>query len=141
MARSSLLRDGFPGQELGLSAPLLAIRDLTIAFRGVVAVHGIDVQINRGESLGMVGESGCGKSVTWLAALGLLPAATIGGSVQLEGQELLGAAPATLDRVRGGRVGVIFQDPATALNPVHRIGRQVAEAVRLHQGLAGAAAS
>ena len=141
MARGPLIRDGFPGRQLGLSAPpLLVIHDLTIAFRGVVAVHGIDVEIQRGESLGMVGESGCGKSVTWLAALGLLPSATIGGSVRLEGEELLQAPARTLDRVRGGRVGMIFQDPATALNPVHRIGRQIAEAVRLHQGLGGAAA-
>ena len=126
---------------MGLSAPLLAISDLSIAFQGVVAVHGIDVEIRRGESLGMVGESGCGKSITWLAALGLLPSATIGGSVRLEGEELLQAPAKTLDSVRGGRVGMIFQDPATALNPVHRIGRQIAEAVRLHQGLVGAAAS
>ncbi len=126
---------------MGLTRPLLTIRDLTIAFRGVPAVHGIDVEVGRGQSLGMVGESGCGKSVTWLAALGLLPSATIGGSVTLDGQELLGAPAKSLDRVRGGRIGMIFQDPATALNPVHRIGRQVAEAVRLHRGLTGAAAS
>ncbi len=119
---------------------LLSIKNLTIAFSGIPAVHGIDVDVGRGESLGMVGESGCGKSVTWLAALGLLPSATIGGSVRLDGQDLLGAPARTLDRVRGGRIGMIFQDPATALNPVHRIGRQVAEAVRLHRGLTGAAA-
>ena len=123
-----------------MTGPLLEIENLTVAFRGAVAVHGIDVTIGRGESLGMVGESGCGKSVTWLAALGLLPSATIGGSVRLEGEELLGASSRAFDRVRGGRVGMIFQDPATALNPVHRIGTQIAEAVRLHRGLGGAAA-
>ena len=89
----------------------------------------------------MVGESGCGKSVTWLAALGLLPSATISGSVDLEGQQLLDAPAKTLDRVRGGRIAMIFQDPATALNPVHRIGRQVAEAVRLHRFFSATAAN
>ena len=120
---------------------LVTIRNLTVAFRGTVALHGIDLHVDPGESLGLVGESGCGKSVTWLAALGLLPAsAAVAGSVQLDGQELLHAPPAVLDTVRGGRAAMIFQDPASALNPVHRIGRQVAEAVRLHRGLSAAAA-
>jgi peptide/nickel transport system ATP-binding protein len=92
-----------------------------------------------------VGESGCGKSVTWLAALGLLPAtARIGGAVTLDGlgggEELLAAPQATLDRVRGGRIAMIFQDPASALNPVQRVGRQVIEALRLHRGMDGTAA-
>ncbi len=80
----------------------------------------------------MVGESGCGKSVTWLAALGLLPAqgARHRQRASRRATELLGAAPATLDRVRGGRVAMIFQDPASSLNPVHRSARQVAEALR-----------
>jgi peptide/nickel transport system ATP-binding protein len=121
--------------------PLVTIQNLTVAFRGAVALHGIDLHVRPGESLGLVGESGCGKSVTWLAALGLLPrSATVAGSVRLDGQELLGAPPAALDRIRGGRVAMIFQDPASALNPVHRIGRQVAEAVSLHRGLSGASA-
>ncbi len=148
MARRPFVRDGLPGQELGLISPssravtgaLLSIHELTVAFRGVVAVHGIDVTLRRGESLGMVGESGCGKSVTWLAALGLLPSATVGGSVEFDGQQLLHAPARSLDKIRGGRIGMIFQDPATALNPVHRIGRQVAEAVRLHRGFSAAAA-
>lgn len=121
-------------------APVLGIRGLRVAFRGVPALHGIDLDVAPGESLGLVGESGCGKSVTWLAALGLLPGAEVSGSVALAGQELLGASPAVLDRVRGGRVAMIFQDPASALNPVHRIGRQINEALRLHRGLRGAAA-
>jgi peptide/nickel transport system ATP-binding protein len=121
--------------------PLVTIRHLTVAFHGVVALHGIDLVVQPGESLGLVGESGCGKSVTWLAALGLLPgSAAVAGSVEMDGMELLGAAPALLDKIRGGRVAMIFQDPASALNPVHRIGRQVAEAVRLHRGLSGTAA-
>ena len=121
-------------------APVLGIRGLRVAFRGVPALHGIDLDVAPGESLGLVGESGCGKSVTWLAALGLLPGAEVSGSVALAGQELLGASPAVLDRVRGGRIAMIFQDPASALNPVHRIGRQIVEALRLHRGLRGAAA-
>ena len=124
-----------------MTQPLVDITGLHVGFRGVPALLGIDLRVHAGESLGLVGESGCGKSVTWLAALGLLPAsATVRGSVRLAGQELLGAPPATLDQVRGGRIAMIFQDPASALNPVHRIGRQVAEAVRLHRGLHGAAA-
>ena len=121
--------------------PLVVITGLHVAFRGVPALYGISLEVAKGESLGLVGESGCGKSVTWLAALGLLPqGAEIRGSVRLDGQEILGAPAATLDRVRGGRIATIFQDPASALNPVHRIGRQVAEAVILHRGLAGGAA-
>jgi peptide/nickel transport system ATP-binding protein len=121
-------------------ATLVAIRNLTVAFDGAPALRGVDFDVARGEAVGLVGESGCGKSVTWLAALGLLPAAaTVGGSVLLDGDEILGAPLATLDCVRGGRVAMIFQDPASSLNPVHRVGRQVEEALRLHRGLDGAA--
>lgn len=118
---------------------LVAIRGLEVSFDGQPALRGIDLDVAPGEALGLVGESGCGKSVTWLAALGLLPArARIAGSVRLGGAELLGAPAAELDRVRGGRVAMIFQDPASSLNPVHRVGAQIAEALRLHRGLAGA---
>ncbi|MCW3476119.1 ABC transporter ATP-binding protein [Limobrevibacterium gyesilva] len=120
---------------------LVSIRDLRVAFGGVPALRGVDLDVRRGEAVGLVGESGCGKSVTWLAALGLLPAkAAVAGQVLLDGQDLLGASPATLDRIRGGRIAMIFQDPASALNPVHRVGRQVEEALRLHRGMAGPAA-
>ncbi|KAA2212907.1 ABC transporter ATP-binding protein [Teichococcus oryzae] len=122
-------------------AALVEIRDLAVAFDRTPALRGVSLSIGKGESLGLVGESGCGKSVTWLAALGLLPGkARVTGSVRLAGQEILHAPPATLDRVRGGRVAMIFQDPASSLNPVHRIGRQVTEALQLHRGLSGAAA-
>jgi peptide/nickel transport system ATP-binding protein len=120
---------------------LVAIRDLAVSFDGVPALRGIDLDVPAGGALGMVGESGCGKSVTWLAALGLLPGrARVTGSVKLGGEQILSAAPATLDRVRGGRVAMIFQDPASSLNPVHRLGTQVAEALRLHRGITGGAA-
>jgi peptide/nickel transport system ATP-binding protein len=120
---------------------LVSIRNLTVAFDGQPALRGIDLHVTRGEAVGLVGESGCGKSVTWLAALGLLPAhARIGGSVMIGGQELLGAPASVLERVRGGRIAMIFQDPTSSLNPVHRIGRQIAEALMLHRGMDGGAA-
>ncbi len=123
------------------AGPLVELRDLRVAFDGAPALHGIDLSIRKGEAVGLVGESGCGKSVTWLAALGLLPAkAQVSGSALLEGRNLIGAADAVLDDVRGGRIAMIFQDPASALNPVLRVGTQVTEALRLHRGLAGAAA-
>lgn len=120
---------------------LVSIRDLRVSFDGTPVLHGIDLDIGRGEALGLVGESGCGKSVTWLAALGLLGGkARVAGSVSLAGQELIGAAPAALESIRGARVAMIFQDPSSSLNPVHRIGRQIAESLRLHRGLRGEAA-
>ena len=123
-----------------MTAPLVAIEGLRVAFDGTPVLHGVELAVAPGESLGLVGESGSGKSVTWLAALGLLPRrARVAGSVRLDGQELLGASPSVLDRVRGGRIATIPQDPASALNPVHRVGAQVAEAVRLHRGLDAAA--
>lgn len=125
--------------------PFVSIRNLTVEFdhgRSFVrALHGIDLDVARGEALGMVGESGCGKSITWLAALGLLGrGARVGGSFRIDGQELLGRSERELARLRGGRIAMIFQDPASSLNPVHRIGRQLGEALRLHRGLTGSAA-
>jgi len=120
---------------------LIEIRDLRVAFDGVAVLHGIDLDVAPGEALGLVGESGCGKSVTWLAALGLLPdKAHITGSVRLETQELSGAPRQALERIRGGRIAMIFQDPSSALNPVIRVGRQICEALKLHRRLTGAAA-
>ncbi|SDE81878.1 peptide/nickel transport system ATP-binding protein [Salipiger thiooxidans] len=117
---------------------LVEIRDLRVAFDGVPVLHGIDLDVAPGEALGLVGESGCGKSVTWLAALGLLPEkARVSGSVVLEHRTLSNAPRSELEQVRGGRIAMIFQDPSSALNPVIRIGRQICEALRLHRGLSG----
>nr|WP_249136813.1 ABC transporter ATP-binding protein [Bradyrhizobium canariense] len=117
---------------------MITIKDLGVAFHGVPVVRGVDLALRKGEALGLVGESGSGKSVTWLAALGLLPRnARVSGSVRLDGRELLGAPAAELDRIRGGRVAMIFQDPASALNPVLTIRRQLCEALALHRHLSG----
>ena len=126
-------------------APLVALRGLSVDFenggRSSRAVDGITLDVAPGEALGIVGESGSGKSVTWLAALGLLPGrARVSGSVRLESSELLGAPRRTLEQVRGKRIAMIFQDPSSCLNPVHRIGWQLAEALKLHRGLDGRAA-
>jgi peptide/nickel transport system ATP-binding protein len=128
-----------------VSVPLVEIAGLTVDFvkDGNVsrAVDGVDLTIAPGEALGIVGESGSGKSVTWLAALGLLPArAHVGGSVRIDGQELVGAPARLLESVRGSRIAMIFQDPSSCLNPVHRIGWQLVEALRLHRDLDGASA-
>ncbi len=125
--------------------PLIRLEGLTVDFdigrRYVRALHDVNLTVRRGETLGLVGESGCGKSITWLAALTLLGASTkVTGSVRFDGQELVGMAPRDLCRIRGGRIALIFQDPTSSLNPVHRIGTQIGEALRLHRGLRGNAA-
>ena len=120
--------------------PLVRLEGLTVAFDGVRVLHGIDLAVHRGETVGLVGESGSGKSVTWLAALGLLPKkARVAGRVLLDGENIVGASEQRLDDLRGGRIAMIFQDPASALNPVLTIRRQIGEALALHRGLAGAA--
>jgi peptide/nickel transport system ATP-binding protein len=119
-------------------APLVSIEGLSVAFNGVPVLRGVDLTLGKGEALGLVGESGSGKSVTWLAALGLLPRhAKVSGSVRLDGREILGAPASELDQVRGGRVATIFQDPASALNPVLTIRKQLCEALALHRDLSG----
>src|ERR1700722_84747 len=122
-------------------APLLELRDFSVAFAGFRVVRSLNLVISRGEAFGLVGESGSGKSVTWLGALGLLPpGALVSGQALLDGEDLLTANAKHLAAIRGGRVGLIFQDPGSALNPIHRVGAQVTEALRVHRGLRGAAA-
>ncbi|SDR62078.1 peptide/nickel transport system ATP-binding protein [Rhizobiales bacterium GAS113] len=122
-------------------APLIELSGLTVAFGEHPVLRGLNLRLGRGEALGMVGESGSGKSVTWLAALGLLPRqARVSGEARLAGENIIGASEQELSRIRGGRIGLIFQDPISSLNPVHRVGAQLVEALRLHRGLGAAAA-
>lgn len=124
---------------------LLSIRNLRVSFDTgshlVPVLHGVDLDLRRGETLGVVGESGCGKSVTWMAVMRLLGSrARIDGEIQLDGEEISRFDERAMTRVRGKRIAMIFQDPSSSLNPVQTIGRQLIEAIRLHQGLRGEAA-
>jgi peptide/nickel transport system ATP-binding protein len=95
------------------------------------ALRGVSFSIGRGETLGVIGESGCGKSMTALAVMGLLPErARVSGSIRFDGQELSALDEDAMCRVRGARIGMVFQEPMSALNPLHTIGRQVAEPLR-----------
>jgi oligopeptide/dipeptide ABC transporter ATP-binding protein len=123
----------------------LAVRDLTVRFRTgqsvVHAVNGVGFSVDRGQTIAIVGESGSGKSVTCLSVLGLLPStAEVSGSVRLEGRELLTLREAEARRVRGKDIGLVYQDPMAALNPVRTIGAQVCEPLRLHLGMGRRAA-
>ncbi|MCZ7589647.1 MAG: ABC transporter ATP-binding protein [Gaiella sp.] len=121
--------------------PLLSVEDLRVRFwtsRGLVhAVNGITFDVRPGETLGLVGESGCGKSVTALATMGILPrAARIpSGSIKLDGRELIGLSERAWRRVRGKEIAMIFQDPMTSLNPVLTVGAQLREAIEEHLDL------
>ncbi|WP_407121435.1 ABC transporter ATP-binding protein [Bradyrhizobium sp. STM 3561] len=120
---------------------LLSIEQLSVSFGATRAVRAIDLQIRRGEAVGIIGESGSGKSVTWLGTLALLPpSAVISGSARLNGQELLGASSKSMSRIRGKRIAMIVQDAQSALNPVLTVGRQVIEVLQLHRGMGRAAA-
>ena len=124
-----------PGGEV--PAALLSVRDLTVDFgrRRASAVRGVSFDLAPGERLGVIGESGSGKTVTALAVMGLLPEnAHASGSVRLRGTELLGQPEARLARLRGDSMSMVFQEPMTALDPTMRVGRQVAEVLRLHRG-------
>ncbi|MDR2310705.1 MAG: ABC transporter ATP-binding protein [Brucellaceae bacterium] len=120
---------------------ILSIRDLHISFGAVPVVHGLNLEIEAGKTLALVGESGSGKSVTSLAVMGLLPEATghATGSVRLGDTELLGLSENRMRSIRGSQISMIFQEPMTSLNPVQRIGDQLAEVIRLHRGLKGTA--
>jgi oligopeptide transport system ATP-binding protein len=124
-----------------VSEPLLTVEDLRVRFKTdqghVYAVNGISFEIAAGETLGLVGESGCGKSVTSLAVLGLLSrnGEVTNGRAIFDGRDLIGLSDSQLRKVRGREVGMIFQDPMTSLNPVLTIGRQLREAIETHLGV------
>jgi peptide/nickel transport system ATP-binding protein len=125
--------------------PLLEVENLRVTLRTARgpadALRGVSFAIERGQTVGLVGESGSGKSITALALMGLLPdSASVSGSLRLDGRELLGLPDQAWCALRGDRLAMVFQEPMTALNPVHTVGRQIAESLRLHKGLAGAAA-
>jgi oligopeptide/dipeptide ABC transporter ATP-binding protein len=123
------------------SVPLLEIDDLHTQFAtpaGIVrAVDGVSYSLRSGETLGVVGESGCGKSVTALSILRLVsspPGRIVGGAIRFEGTDLLTLTEGQMEEVRGNRISMIFQEPMTSLNPLLSVGRQIGEAVALHQG-------
>lgn len=125
-----------------MSTPLLEIKNLVTGFQtesGMLkAVDGISFTVPKGSCVGIVGESGCGKSVTAMSIVKLLPqpmGKILEGEIIFQGKDLVKADAATMQDIRGGHIGVIFQEPMTALNPVHTIGRQIAEALMIHRGL------
>jgi len=129
-----------------MTEPLLELRGLAVDFAtddGTVhAVDGLDLALGRGRTLGLVGESGCGKSVTSLAIMGLLPPenSKVRGEIVFEGRDLLTIEPHLMRDLRGARLAMIFQEPMTSLNPAYTIGDQIIEAIQRHQGLDAAAA-
>ena len=130
------------GVPKGAPEALLEVRDLRTWFetdRGLFrAVDGISFDVGRGRTVGLVGESGCGKSVTSLSLMGLVPSPpgqVSAQSIRFEGQDLLGLSPQARRMLRGDRMSMVFQEPMTSLNPVHTIGRQIVEAIRAHSCL------
>lgn len=129
-----------------MTDPVLSVRDLKVEFvtrRAVLkAIDGVSFDIGRGEVLGVVGESGAGKSVTGAAVIGLIdpPGRIAGGEIRLGGERIDNLGPEAMRRVRGKRIGMIFQDPLTSLNPLYRIGDQIVETIRTHTSLSASAA-
>jgi peptide/nickel transport system ATP-binding protein len=127
-----------------VSEPVLSVRNLQVAFptrrRTLTAVDGVSFDIAAGEVLGVVGESGAGKSLTGAAVIGLLepPGRIIGGEVHLKGQRIDNLVPEEMRKVRGRRIGMVFQDPLTSLNPLYRIGDQIVETIRTHASVSEA---
>ena len=130
-----------------MTQPLLDVTDLRVRIgagdAAIRPVDGVSLRIRRGETFALLGESGCGKSMTALALLRLLPQPAgqiTGGSVMLDGEELLALPETGMRSVRGGRIAMIFQEPMTSLNPVMTVGAQIEESLQQHQGLRGAVA-
>jgi peptide/nickel transport system ATP-binding protein len=133
--------------KLVATAPgsVVSVADLTVRFRlngaDVKAVNGVSFELSRGEILTIIGESGSGKSVMLRALLGLTPAyASVGGSVVIDGRDIAVLSPTELGRLRGGLISLIFQEPATALDPVFTVGEQIAETIVRHEGVSHQAA-
>ncbi len=126
-----------------MSVPLLSVRDLRTWFytdQGIAkAVDGVSFDVRAGETLGIVGESGCGKTVTSLSILGLLPQPPAkiedGSSIRFADQELIGSSVRRMRALRGNEISMIFQEPMSSLNPVYSVGSQISEALRLHRGM------
>ncbi|MFJ6653266.1 ABC transporter ATP-binding protein [Microbacterium sp. NPDC091313] len=120
----------------------LQVRDLVVQIDGRRVVDGVSFSVDEGARLGIIGESGSGKSLTALAVLGLLPdGATATGSIRWHGREILGIPDRELARLRGDDIGIVFQEPATALNPIRTVGRQIAESIRIHDRVSRAEAT
>src|SRR5215213_6749484 len=121
-----------------MTEPVLSVRNLQVEFVGrrntLRAIDGVSFDIAKGEVLGVVGESGAGKSVTGLAIIGLIdpPGRIAGGSIYLSGMRIDDLPPQELRRIRGKRIGMIFQDPLTSLNPLYRVGEQIIETIKTH---------
>ena len=120
-----------------MTAPrLVELRDYSVRFGPMTAVAGVSFTLSAGQTLALVGESGSGKSLTALGIAGLTPpAARLGGSLRIDGQEMLGAPEPAWRRLRGARIGMVFQEAMGSLNPAMRIGAQIAEAIAAHRAL------
>ncbi|MEV7609405.1 ABC transporter ATP-binding protein [Microbacterium sp. NPDC089320] len=114
----------------------LEVTDLVVRIDGRPVVDGVSFDVPDGSRLGLIGESGSGKSLTALAVLGLLPEGAVAdGSIRWNGTELIGMPDRELARLRGDEIGIVFQEPRTALNPIRTVGRQIAESIRIHEGI------
>ena len=127
-----------------MASPLLSIRGLRVEFDtdsgSVQVVRGVDLDIEPAETVALVGESGCGKSVTALSIMRLMSGRVVGGQIEFRGKNLASLSEADMRSVRGAQIGMIFQEPMTSLNPVFRVGQQIEEVLVLHQSLSAAAA-
>ena len=133
------MSDASLARREALAPPVLELRDLSLSLRGGPLTEDVGFRIAAGEMLGLVGESGCGKSVTALSILGLLPnppIAVASGQILFEGRDIAALSPQELRHIRGNRIGMVFQEPMTSLNPVFTIGDQIAEPLAIHKGMA-----